>query len=43
LQKDLTAAKTILKNKHLKDKVLSDLNFDQAFYYEYKPREEEIP
>ena len=43
LQKDLTAAKTILKNKQLKDKVLTDLNFDEAFYYEYKPKLEELP
>lgn len=35
LKKDLTAAKTILKNKELRNEVLTDLNFEQAFYYDY--------
>lgn len=41
LKGEVVAAKSIIGNKKLRDKALSDLNFDKVFYYEHKPKLQE--
>lgn len=36
LRKEVTAAKTIMGNKDMRDKVITELNFDKVYEYNYK-------
>lgn len=41
LQNEVKTAKRILGNNKLRDKIFKDLNFEQVYYYEYKPKHKE--